>query len=58
MKFWLPLGPMLTKGTKFLKNEKVKISKIQNSTFVRTTEKKFQKKFERIQKRFEGGVAF
>ncbi len=31
--------------------------KIQNCTFVRTTEKKIQKKFERIQKWFEGGVA-
>ncbi len=27
----------------------LKISKIQNSTFVRTTEKKIQKMFERIQ---------
>ncbi len=32
--------------------------KIQNSTFVRTTEKKIQKKFEKIQKWFEGRVAF
>ncbi len=31
---------------------------MQNSTFVRTTEKKFHKKFERIQKIFKGGVAF
>ncbi len=32
--------------------------KIQNSTFVRSTQKKIQKKFERIQKWFGGGVAF
>ncbi len=43
---------------KFDKNRKVKISKIQNSTFVRTNEKKIQEKFEKIQKEFEGGVAF
>ncbi len=41
-----------------LKIKNSKISKIQNSTFVRTTEEKNQEKFERIQKRFEGGVAF
>ncbi len=40
---------------KFVKNQKLKISKLQNSTFVRTTVKKIQKMFERIQKRFEGG---
>ncbi len=34
------------------------MSKIQNSTFVRTTEEKIQEKFEKIQKWFEGGVAF
>ena len=33
---------------KFLKNPELKISKIQSSTFVRTTEKKIQKKFERF----------
>ncbi len=43
---------------KIVKNSKVKISKIQNSTFVRTNEKKIQKKFEKIQKWFEGGVGF
>ena len=43
---------------KIVTNQKLKISKIQNITFVRTTEKKNQKKFERIQKWFEGGVAF
>ncbi len=31
---------------------------MQNGTFVTTTEKKIQKKFEKIQKWFEGGVAF
>ncbi len=40
---------MLTKTEKILKNRKLEISKIQNSTFVRTTEKKIQKKFENIQ---------
>ena len=41
-----------------LKIKNSKISKIQNSTFVRTTEKKIQKKsFKTIQKRFEEGVA-
>ncbi len=41
---------------KFVKNHKLKISKIRNSAFVRTTEKKIQKKFEQIRKWFEGGV--
>ncbi len=35
---------------KFVKNQKLKISKIQNSTFPRTTEKNIQVKFDRIQK--------
>ena len=39
-------------------NHTLKISKIQDSTFVRTTEKKIQKKFEKIQMWSEGGVAF
>ena len=43
---------------KFGKNRKLKISKIQNSTFVKTTEKKIQKKFESFQLRFVGGVVF
>ncbi len=43
---------------KIFKKRNVKFSKIQDSTFVRTTEKKIQKKCERIQKWFEGGVAF
>ena len=34
---------------KFVKNQKLKISKIHNSTFVRTTEKKIQVKVEMIQ---------
>ncbi len=52
--------PIVYKGEikKFVKNLKLKISKIQNSTFVSTTEKKIQEKFEKIQKLFEGGVAF
>ncbi len=59
MKFWLPLSPMLTKmKKKIVKNRKLKISKIQNSTFVSTTEEKIQEKFEKIQKLFEGGVAY
>ncbi len=53
---------MFTKTKKkkkiIIKNQKLKISKIQNSTFARTTGKKFQKKTEMIQKCFEGGVAF
>ncbi len=36
---------MYTKTKKIVKNHKLKISNIQNSTFVRTTEKKIQKKF-------------
>ncbi len=43
---------------KIVKNCKLKISKLQNSTFVRTIEKKIQKKFDKIQKLLEGGVAF
>ncbi len=43
---------------KFVKNRKLKISKIQNSTFVRTTEKKIPEKVEKIQRRFEGGIVF
>ena len=43
---------------KFVKNQKLKISKIPNSSFVRTIEKKIQEKFGNIQKWFEGGVAF
>ncbi len=38
--------------------KKTKNFKLQNSTFVRTTEKKIQKKFEQNQKLFEGSVAF
>ena len=38
-----------TKKKKIVKNQKDKISKIQNSTFVRTTQKKSQKRFETIQ---------
>ncbi len=34
----------------FVKNKKVKISKIQNSTFVRTTRDKIQKKFQMLQR--------
>ncbi len=41
-----------------IKNRNLKISKIQKRIFVRTTEKKIQKKFERIPKCLEGGVAF
>ncbi len=65
LKFLLPGFHMLTKTKqtnkqkKIVKNQKLKISKIQNTIFVRTTQKKFQgKKFEKIQKCFEGGVAF
>ncbi len=43
---------------KFVKNRKLKILKIQNSTFVRTSAKKIREKVEKIQKSFEGGVAF
>ncbi len=43
---------------KIVKNRKLKISKIQNNSFVRTTEKKIQEKFGNIQKWFEGGAAF
>ncbi len=40
---------MLTKTKKkIVKNHKLKISKMQNSTFVRTTQKKILKKFEKI----------
>ncbi len=46
------------KKKNILKNQELKIAKIQDSTFLRTTEKKIKKKFERIQKWFEGGVAF
>ncbi len=35
--------------TKIKKNRKLKISKVQNSNFVGTIEKKFQKKFDKIQ---------
>ncbi len=44
-----------------VKFKKLKISKIQNNSFVRPTEKKIQEKFEKIlfpQNWFEGGVAF
>ena len=41
-----------------LKNHKLKISKIENSTFVMITEMKFQEKFENFRLRFVGGVAF
>ncbi len=41
---------------KFAKSRKIKISKIQTSTFVRTTEKKFQENFENIRLRFVGVV--
>ncbi len=43
------------------KMSKIKNSKFQkskNSTFVRIAEKKIQKKFEKMQKWFEGGVGF
>ena len=43
---------------KIVKNQKLKISKIQDSTFVWTTKRKSHKKFERIKKCFEGLVAF
>ncbi len=53
MKFRLPLGPMLTKTKKkkkkrkkIVKNQKLKISKIQTSTFVGSTEMFILKKFE------------
>ncbi len=43
-----PIGSHVNENDKkILKNQKLKISKIQNSTFVRTTEKKIQKKFEK-----------
>ncbi len=45
-----PIGSHVSEIKKKVKNQKLKISKIQNSTFVRTTEKKIQKKFEKIQK--------
>ncbi len=47
-------------GSHVNENEKKswKIKKKKKKTFGRTTEKKIQKKFERIQKWFEGGVAF
>ncbi len=51
MQFGLPYGTMLTKTkTKIAKKCQLKISKIQNSTILRPTEKKIQKRFEKIQK--------
>ncbi len=59
LKFWLPYGAILMKTKKkIMKEQKLKISKIQKSTFVRTTEKKILKKNEKIQKWSEEGVAF
>ncbi len=57
--FGFPIG-YYGEFQKFVKNLKLKILKIQNSTFVRTTEKKIQEKFEiiLIPKQFEGGVPF
>ncbi len=43
LKVFLLQSPMLTKK-KIIKNHKLKILKIQNSGFVRTTETKIQKK--------------
>ena len=50
--------PPVTKRKNFVTNRELKISKIQNSNFVSITKKKIQQKFEKIQKLFEGGVAF
>ncbi len=47
---------MLTKTKK--NNRKLKILKIQNSTFVKTIQKKFQEKFENFRMRFVEGAAF
>ena len=46
MEFFAPTGFLLRNTKTFVKNQKLKISKIQNSIFVRTTEKKIQKMFE------------
>ncbi len=57
--FWLQSGPMLTKAKKkVVKNRKLIISKIRNSAFVRTAEKKNPKKFKMIQrlKRFKSDL--
>ncbi len=42
----------------FKNSLKIRNSKIQNSNFVMTVEKKFQEKFEIFRLRFVGGVAF
>ncbi len=55
--FGLPIG-CNGEIKKIVKNRQLKISKFQNSAFVRTTEKKIQEKIENIQKWFEGGVGF
>ncbi len=49
---------MLTKTEEKNEKRKLKILKIQSSTFMTADEKKIQEKFVKIQKRFEGGVAF
>ncbi len=46
------------KEKNILKNRKPKISKIQNSTLVRTIEKKSHEKLENLPLCFVGGVAF
>ncbi len=51
-------GPMLTKMNKIPEKSKTQNFKNPKQYFVRNTEKEIQKKFERIQKWFEGGVAF
>ena len=50
---------MLTKTKKkIVKIQNLKISKIRKSNFVRILETKIQEKFQKIQDRFVGGVAF
>ncbi len=50
--------PCYGKRKKFVKIQDLKISKHQKSNFVRILESKIQEMFEKIQKRFVGGVAF
>ena len=47
---------MVNMNSKFTDKSELKISKIQNSAFVMTIEKKNQKKMENSQRPFEGGL--
>ncbi len=58
LKFWVPQGPILMKTKKIPEKSKTQNFKNPKQYFYQDQWEEISEKIERIQKRFEGGVAF